>query len=97
VQQQVVCGMPSSLGLACVGLCLTSLRSYLRVGRREVFQGALLFGKWSPIVLCGIFGESVTIDVSRTRRGLERSSSIFFFLLFILGLQDDLPRRSLAL
>jgi hypothetical protein len=41
--------------------------------------------------------ESVIIDVSRTRRGLERSSSISFFLLFILGLQAGLHCESLAL
>jgi hypothetical protein len=84
VWQQVVCGMPSLLGLACVG-------------GREVVRGALLFGKWSLIVLYGVFGGNVTIDVSRTRRGLEWSSSIFFFLLSILGLQAGLSRGSLAL
>jgi hypothetical protein len=67
VRQQVACGMPSSHGLACVGLCLTLSRSYWQVGGREVVQGVLLFGKWSIIVLCGVFGGSVTIDVSRTR------------------------------
>jgi hypothetical protein len=60
-------------------------------------RGALLFGKWSLIVLCGVFGGRETLNVSRIRRGLERSSSIFFFLLFTLGLQAGLPHRLLAL
>jgi hypothetical protein len=40
-----------------------------------------LFGKWSLIVFCGIFEESEIIDVSRTRQGPKRSSSISFLLL----------------
>jgi hypothetical protein len=49
------------------------------------------------IVFCGVFGESEIIDVSRTCQGPERSSSISFLLLSILGLQAGLPRRLLAL
>ena len=86
-----------SLGLAFAGLCLTPSRSYSLVGRWEVIRGALLFGKWSLIVLCGVFGGSEIIDVSRTRRGLKRSSFIFFFLLSTLGLQAGLSCGSLAL
>jgi hypothetical protein len=74
--------MPSLHGLACVGLCLAPSRKYLRVGGRKVIRGALLFGKWSLIVLCGVFEGSVTINVSKTRRDFERSSSIFFFTLY---------------
>jgi hypothetical protein len=53
--------------LAFVGLCLAPSRSYLRVGGREVIRGALLFGRWSLIVLCSVFGGSIIIDVLRTR------------------------------
>ena len=45
-------------------------------------KSALLFERWSLIVLCGVFGGSEIIDVLRTRRGLEKSSSISFLLLF---------------
>jgi hypothetical protein len=55
-----------------------------------------LCGKWSLIVLCGVFGEEGTIDVSRTWRGLERSSYISFFLLFTPGQWAGLPRGVLA-
>jgi hypothetical protein len=89
--------MLSLLGLGFVGLCLAPLRRFLRVGGRRVDREARLFGKWSRIVFCGAFGGSRTIDASRTRRGLERSSSIFFLLLFILGLQAGSPRELLAL
>jgi hypothetical protein len=47
--------------------------------------GALLFGKWSLYVSCGVFGVSETIDVSRIPRGLLRNSSIFSFLPFSPG------------
>jgi antibiotic biosynthesis monooxygenase (ABM) superfamily enzyme len=47
--------------------------------------------KMSLIVLCGVFRGSAIIDVLRTCRGLVRNSSIFFFLLFSLGLQVGLP------
>jgi hypothetical protein len=89
--------MLSLLGLGSVGLCLAPLRKFLRVGGRRVDREARLFGKWSRIVFCGAFGRSRTIDASRTRRGLERSSSIFFLLLFILGLQAGSSRELLAL
>jgi hypothetical protein len=55
------------------GLCWVSLapsRSYLQVGGRGVVRGALMFGRWSLIVLCGVFGGSKIIDVSRTREEL---------------------------
>jgi hypothetical protein len=96
VRQRVVCGMPSSPGLAFAGLCLASSRSYLRIGGWKVVRGAQLFGKWSLIILCGVFGGSKIIDVSRTRRGLEMSSSIFFFLLSTLRLQAGLALRVIS-
>ena len=83
-------------GLAFAGLCLVPSKSYLRVGSQVAERGVPLCGKWSLIVLCGVFEEKETIDVSRTRQGLERSSSISFFLLFTLGLWAGLPRGVLA-
>jgi hypothetical protein len=79
VGQQEPCGMPSSIGSAFVGLCRARLRSYWLAGGRVVALEALLFGKWSPYVLCGVFGVSETIDASRTPRDLLRNSSTFFF------------------
>jgi hypothetical protein len=77
--------MPSSSGLVFAGLCLAQLKIYLRVGGRVVIRGALWSGKWSLTVLCGAFGGKETIDVLRALRGLERSSSMFFFSFFIPG------------
>jgi hypothetical protein len=54
---------------------------------------AMLCGKWFLFVLCGVFGESEMIDVSRTLRGLVRNSSTFFFLPFSRGQQAGLPHR----
>jgi hypothetical protein len=81
------------------GLCWVMPRSIkeLLASWGGVVRGALLFGRWSLIVFCGAFGGSKTIDISRTHRGLERSSSISFLLLFLLGLQAGLPRGPLAL
>jgi hypothetical protein len=81
------CGTLSLLGLVFAGSCITQLRIYLRVGGRVVVRGALLFGKWSLTVLCGAFEGKETIDVLRALRGLQRSSSMFFFILFIPGLR----------
>jgi hypothetical protein len=53
---------------------------------------ALWFGKWSPFVLCGVFGVSETIDVLRIPRGLLRNFSIFFFLPSFHGLRAGWPR-----
>jgi hypothetical protein len=53
---------------------------------------ALSFGKWSPHVLCGVFGASKTIDASRTPRDLLRNSSTFFFSPFSPGQQVGWPR-----
>jgi hypothetical protein len=53
--------------------------------------------KMAPHCIMWCIWSEKTIDVSRTRRGLERSSSISFFLLFTLGLQAGLPRGLLAL
>jgi hypothetical protein len=53
---------------------------------------ALLCGKWSLLVLCGVFGVSETIDVSRILRGLLRNSSTCFFLLFSTGQRVGWPR-----
>jgi hypothetical protein len=92
VGQQEPCGMPSSIGLVFVGLCLARLRSYWLAGGRVVVLGTLLCGKWSLSVLCGVFGMSETIDVSRTPRGLLRNFSIFFFLSFSPGQQASWPR-----
>jgi hypothetical protein len=92
----VLCGMPFLHGSAFAGLCLASSKSYLRVGACEAVRGVLLCGKWSLIVLCGVFGGKETIDASRTQQGLERSSFISFFLLFTLGLWAGLPRGVLA-
>jgi hypothetical protein len=88
VWQLVSCGTLSSFGLVFVGLCLAQLKIYLRVGGRVVVRGALWFGKWSLTLLCGAFGGKETIDVLRALRSLERSSSMFFFSLFIPGLRD---------
>jgi hypothetical protein len=57
------------------------LASWWTAGRTE----ALWLGKWSPIVSCGVFGRSETIDVSRACRGPERSSFTFFLLLLQAG------------
>jgi hypothetical protein len=48
-------------------------------------------------ILCCIWREQNNRCFSRTRRGLERSSSIFFLLLSFLGLQAGLPSKLLAL
>jgi hypothetical protein len=96
VWQLVLCGMLFLLRLVFVGLCLAPSKSYLRVGGRVAVRGVPLCGKWSLIVLCGVFGVKETIDALRTRRGLERSSSISFFLLFTLGPWAGLPRGVLA-
>jgi hypothetical protein len=92
VGQQEPCGMPSSIGLVVVGLCLARLRSYWPAGGRAVILGVLLYGKWSLTVLCGVFGVSETIDVSRTSRGLLKNFSIFFFLPFSPGQRAGWPR-----
>jgi hypothetical protein len=83
--------MLSSLGLAFVGLCLVQLRIYLLVGGRVVVLGALLCGKWCLFVLCGVFGESKMLDVSRILRDLVRSFSTFFFLSYSPGLRAGWP------
>jgi hypothetical protein len=62
------------------------------VDGRVVVLGALLCRKWFPLVLCGVFGESETLDVLRILRGLVRSFSIFFFLPFSPGLRAGWPR-----
>jgi hypothetical protein len=82
VGQREPCGMPSSFGSVSVGSCLARLRSYWPAGGRVVTLKASLFGKWSPYVLCGVFGASETIDASRTPRDLLRNSFIFFFSPF---------------
>jgi hypothetical protein len=92
----VLCGMLFLPGSAFAGLCLTPSKSYLQVGARVAVRGVPLCGKLSLIVLCGVFGGEETIDALRTRRGLERSSFISFFLLFTLGLWAGLPRGVLA-
>jgi hypothetical protein len=83
--------MPSSIGSVFVGLCLARLRSYWLSGGRVAVPKALLFGKWSPYVLCGVFGVSEIIDVSRTHRGLLRNFSTFFFLPFSPGQRAGWP------
>jgi hypothetical protein len=57
-----------------------------------VIPGVPLYEKWSLFVLCGVFGVSKTIDVSRTPRGLLRNFSIFFFLPFSPGQRAGWPR-----
>jgi hypothetical protein len=95
---QVPCGMPSLSGLVFAGLCLVRLRSFWLAGAQVVAPGVLSFGKWSPSVLCGVFGVSETLDVSRTPRGLLRIFSTFFCLLFFLGQSAGWPRgRSVLL
>ena len=84
--------MPPSPGLVFVGLCLAQLRSYLLASGQVVILGALLCGKWFFFVLCGVFGESKMIDVSRIPQGLVRSSSTYFFLLYSLGQRAGWPR-----
>ena len=79
------------LGLASVRLCLAWSRSYWLAGGRAVVLEALLFGKWSLSVLCGVFGASETIDVLRTPQGLLRNSSTFFSLPFSLGQRAGWP------
>ena len=64
--RQEPCGMSFLPGLVFVGLCLARLRSYLLAGGRVVVLGALLCGKWFIFVLCGVFGGSEMIDVSKT-------------------------------
>jgi hypothetical protein len=73
---QEPCGMPSSSGLVSARLCLVRLRSFWPAGGLVVVPRVLSFGKWSPSVLCGVFGVSEIFDVSRIPRGLLR---IFFF------------------
>ena len=84
------------LGLIFARLCLALSKSYLQVGGRVAERGVQLCGKWSLIVLCGVFGVKETIDISRTQRGLERSSYISFFLLFTPGQWVGLPRGVLV-
>jgi hypothetical protein len=83
--------MLSLIGLVFVGLCLTRLRSYWLADGRVVVPGALLYGKWSLSVLCGVFGVSETINVSKTPRGLLKNFSIFFFLPFSPGHRAGWP------
>ena len=84
--------MLSSLSLASIGLCLAQSRSYWLTGGRAVIPEALLFGKWSLSVLCGVFRASETIDVLRTPQGLLRNSSTFFSLPFSPGQWAGWPR-----
>jgi hypothetical protein len=79
--------MLSSPGLVYAGLCLALSRNYTPAGGRVAVRGVQLFGKWFLFVLCGVFGGSVMIDASRTCRGLMRSCSIFYFLLYSFGLR----------
>jgi hypothetical protein len=68
---------------AWFGLCWVmpcSFKELFATGGRVVVLGALLCGKWFLFVLCGVFGESEMLDVSRILRGIVRSSFIFFFL-----------------
>jgi hypothetical protein len=88
VGQRELCGMPSSPGLVFVGLCLVQSRSYWLADSRVVVPEALLCGKWSLFVLCGVFGVNETLDVSRTLRGPLRNLSTFFFLFFSPGQRD---------
>jgi hypothetical protein len=83
--------MPSLLGLVYVGSCLARSRSYLLAGGRAVVPGVLWCGKWSLFVLCGVFGESETIDVSMTLRDPLRNLSTFFFLSFSPGQRTGWP------
>jgi hypothetical protein len=83
--------VPFLLGLAYVGLCLVPSRSHLRVGGQEVVRGTLWFGKWFLIILCCVFGGSIIIDVSMTRRNLERSSFIFSFYSLYLDYRLACP------
>ena len=87
------CRMPSLPGLVFIGLCLARLRSYLLTGDQVVVQGALLCEKWFLFILCGVFGRSEMLDVSRTLRGLVRISFIFFlFTLFTWSMSWLAPR-----
>ena len=72
------CGMPFLSGLVYVGLCLARSRSYLLADGRVVVRGELLFRKWFLFVLCGVFGESKMIDISRSNE--EFLHSILFTL-----------------
>jgi hypothetical protein len=92
VGQRELCGMPSLPGLVFVGLCLVRSRSFWRVGGHVVDLEARLCGKWSLLVLCGVFGMSETINASRILRGLLRNSSTFFSLLFSPGQRVGWPR-----
>jgi hypothetical protein len=87
-----LCGMPSLLGLVGVRSCLAQSRSYLLAGGRAVVPGMLWCGKWSLFVLCGVFGESKTIDVSMTFRDTLRNLSTFFFLPFSPRQRAGWPR-----
>jgi hypothetical protein len=72
------------------GLCwVMPSRSFLLAGGRVATRGVRLFGKWFLFALCGIFGGSVM--ALRTSRGLMKSYSIFFLLLFSPGLQAGWP------
>jgi hypothetical protein len=79
------------LGSIFVGLCLALSKSYLRVGGRVAERGVQLCGKWSLIILCGVFGRKGTIDALRILRGLERSFYTSFYLLYTHGLWVGLP------
>jgi hypothetical protein len=85
VGRRVLCGMPFLPSLVYVGLCLAQSMRFLLAGGRLVVQGVMLFEKWFLFELCGAFGGNAKIDVLRTPRGLVRSSSIFFCLLFSPG------------
>jgi hypothetical protein len=85
--------MHSLIGLVCVESCLARSRSYLLAGGRAVFPGVLWCGKWFLFVLCGVFGESETIDVSMTPRDPPRNLSTFFFLPFSPGKRAGWPRE----
>ena len=80
--------MPS---LVFVGLCLVLSKIYMPSGGWVAVRGVQLFGKWFPCALCGASGGSVIIGALRTSRGLMRSFSICFFLLFSLGLRGGWP------
>ena len=70
VRLLVLFGTQCSASLICIGLCLARWRVCLQVGGRVVGLGVLLFGRWCPSALYGVYGWKGMGDALRVLRDL---------------------------
>jgi hypothetical protein len=78
-------GLPSSVDLGCLGLCLFGWSTYSLVGGRAGALVTLSFGRWCLLASCGAYGGSGTTERSRIKKERSKNSRLFSFSPFSLG------------